>query len=121
MKNKNLTVKDYLGKENQIVEPIENGNINWETFGDIHPLYETWSSKAKEKGQESCMHCGKGIANMKTAYTVNVKNCKCHARGEVLPANTSERELIRNSAQTYHIGPECAKNLPQTHKKQVEG
>jgi hypothetical protein len=121
MKNKDLTVKDYLGKENQLVEPLHNGNINWETFSDIHPLYVQWSNKASEKGQESCMHCGKGITNMKTAYNIHIKDCKCHLRGEVLPANTPERELIRNSARTFYIGPECAKNLPQTHKKKVEG
>lgn len=115
-----MSEKVSWGKSSQIVNPIENDNIHWETFSDVHPKYFSNMYKAEEQGLTPCSHCGKGIKDLSKSWVATLGNHPNY-RGLFLPNDASERDKVKVQATEVHLGPECATNLPNTHRRKSKG
>jgi hypothetical protein len=108
------------GKKGQVLYSGDHNGINWETFSDSHPRYESNWHKAEEAGLTPCLHCGKGIKDLSKSYVATLGKTVNYDR-LFLPNDASERDKVRVQAREVPLGPECATNLPNTHRRKYKG
>jgi hypothetical protein len=108
------------GKKGQVLYPGDHNGINWETFSDIHPRYDYNWDKAEKAGLTPCLHCGKGIKDLSKSYVATLGRTT-HYHRLFLPNDAPERDKVRTQAFEVNLGPECATNLPSTHRRKYKG